>query len=137
VEALKAYKAESEATKAKDAKEAIRRRNADAVLAGVAEALRADVALMLSGMQLDGKINLYDEAEGAGLKLREQLAKDRPGWFTTPPNGGGLGGPPGTPGQGLPSGPLISLTPEQFMQLPDKQLTEHFASLQKPGLVRL
>jgi hypothetical protein len=131
-EGLKAFKLKAEQSAQEAAREAIRTRNANAILEGVEAKQRDDVALMLAGMQLAGKIDLYNEAENTGLKLREKLEKDRPGWFTKAPNGG-TGGLPGVPGQGVPEGPMLGMTEEQLLAMSDEQFSARIQQKQTRG----
>lgn len=124
-EALKQFKAEAEKREAERARESIRNRNADAILSDVKQERRDEITVLLAGMQALGKIDLYQEAEDAGLRLRETLGKDHPDWFSDAPNGA-VPGMPGIPGQGLPQGPVIGMTPEQYMQLSEEQRTKLF-----------
>lgn len=132
-EQLKQFKADTEAKARESARQAIYDKNANAILSGVAADQRDDVALMLAGMQQAGKINLYDETEGAAAKLREQLAADRPSWFKNEANAeGGLGRGAGY----VPDGPLIGNL-DAMTQLTDEQFKQRYVQQRNKGGARL
>lgn len=133
---LEKFKADAETAQVQQKQAQIRERNANAILEGVADDQRDDVALMLAGLHEAGKIDLNNEADDAGAKLRAQLEKDRPAWFKAAANAGPTG-PTGTPGTGLATGPLLGASLDQLEAMTEEQLKEHFQGLRQHGPVRL
>lgn len=115
-DAEKTHKAEREAS----ARETIRKGNVYAILGDVASDDKDRITTMLAGLQALGKLDLYNEAEGAGAELRTKLGQDHPEWFAAASDGAG-GGLPGIPGQGLPTGSVLDMSRADYDGLTEEQ----------------
>jgi len=132
-ERLKKLEQDMKTQQAEQAREAIRKRNADAILSDTKPEQRETITRLLAGMQALGEIDLYQEAEDAGVKLREKMGKDHPEWFSSTPNGGAM---PGIPGQGLPAGPLLGQPTEVLEQMDDAAFKAYLDGRRSSGAAR-
>lgn len=132
LEELKTFKANVEKERAEAARDAVKTKNLNGILGSIAEAKKKDAELIIMGMAARGDLDLY--TEGAAASIIEKLGKERPDWFTSPPNGAGFAG--GTPGVGLPHGhSLLSLPAEQVAAMSDDQIKAYMSKGRSSGRI--